>query len=156
MSNYVFWVFFGIVAGFITFTIISICGANTKEASRIPAGIEDELILISRFYNSEECFAYKGEIEGITTVHTGVIDINKFNQGRMNKCFPRSGTKYAFSLSLRVPDLDEPGELFELGPIKTLNWVGKYSPKGTIEEVFVFKDGFKYNGKLTISIKNVE
>ena len=56
IDNWLFWIvftFFVAVAGLI---IHNIANAFVEEASKIPPKIEDEMILASRFYNSDECF----------------------------------------------------------------------------------------------------
>lgn len=117
-----------------------------SEAAEIQEDVE-ELILASRFHSSENCFAYEDEAGKI---HDKTIDLSKFNQEQMIKCFPESNVAYAFSLSLELSD-------FDIEPIKTLNWVGTYSTKEIIEIVKVI-DGNKEIPlvDLRIKIKNVK
>lgn len=117
-----------------------------SEAAEIQEDVE-ELILASRFYSSENCFAYEDEAG---KVHDKTIDLSKFNQEQMIKCFPKSNVAYAFSLSLEIPG-------FDIDPIRTFNWVGTYATKEIIEIVKVM-DGNKEipSTDLRIKIKNVK
>lgn len=153
ISNWPFWILFAIVAGVVALVLVNIANVNVEEASRIPPDLEDELLLASRFYNSEECFVYQDDVG---RVYPKVIDASKFTQENMDKCFPESDVNYAFSLALRVPALDEPPiHTFELGPLNTHKWAEGTETRGIIENIFVFYDGEKYSGKLAIQIKNV-
>jgi len=153
ISSWPFRIFFIIAVGITVIVIVKIANLSVSEATKIPIDLEDELILIHRFYNSEDCFAYKDEI-GL--VHSKIIDINKFKQETMERCFPESYVKYAFSLLLNVPQLDVLGTSYNVGPINTFNWVGGIGTKIIIEEVFVVINKKEYDGKLRINIKNVE
>ena len=154
MSNWPFWIAFTMAVAGVGLAIVKIANVNVEDAAKIPYGVEDELILASRFYNSEDCFAYEDEME---RVHMGVIDSSKFQENNMETCFSRSNVNYAFSLSLQIPDLGErPQHTFELGPIKTFNWEKGFAEKEIIEDVFVLHDDTKYQGKLIIKIKNVQ
>lgn len=161
VSNWIYWIMYGLLVSLVAIAIAEIAKTKVVVASLIPSDLEDEVVLASRFYNSEECFAYNGEVEGIDTVHARIIDPRKFNQGRMNRCFTGlSGTskvEYAFSLSLRVPDPDDRTQnILELGPIETFNWGTRdYASEELTEDVFVLHESIKYSGKLRIRIKNV-
>ena len=149
MSNWPFWIAFTMAVAGVGLAIVKIANVNVEDAAKIPYGVEDELILASRFYNSEDCFAYEDEME---RVHMGVIDSSKFEENNMEKCFPRSSVNYAFSLSLEITQ----PHTFNKGPIKTFNWEKGFAEKEIIEDVFVLHDDTKYQGKLIIKIKNVQ
>lgn len=154
ISNWPFWIAFTIAVAGVGLAIVAVANVDVEEASKIQPKIEDELVLIPRFYNSEDCFAYQGESEKIIGVHTRVIDPIKFTEANLdNKCFPVSNVNYAFLLSLEVPE----ETTLNKGPIATFNWVEGIAPKTITEEVFVFDrdEGIKYNAKLVIGIKNV-
>ena len=154
ISNWPFWIMFGIAVAVVALILVNIANVNIADVSTVPEGLEDEIVLISRFYNSEDCFAYEDEME---RVHMGVIDSSKFQENNMETCFSRSNVNYAFSLSLQIPDLGErPQHTFELGPIKTFNWEKGFAEKEIIEDVFVLHDDTKYQGELIIKIKNVQ
>lgn len=153
ISNWPFWIAFTIAVAGVGLVIVKTANVNVEDAAKIPYGVEDEIILASRFYNSEDCFAYKDEVG---RVHPKSIDTTKFRQDNMERCFSRSRIKYAFSLSLKVLDFsDPPSVISELGPINTFGWTGEYASKVIIEDVLVFQGGIKYKGKLKIKIQNV-
>jgi hypothetical protein len=147
MSNWMIWMIFVIAVGVTSIAVASIGNYFVANAAKIPRGVEDEMILIPRFYNSENCFAYKDEVG---RVHMHVIDLNKFKQENMQKCFLESDINYAFSLSLEVSEIN-----LKLGPINTFNWVEGFTPKEIEERVIVLKDNLRYGAKLKIGIKNV-
>jgi len=149
ISNWPFWIMFGIAVAVVALILVNIANVNIADVSTVPEGLEDEIVLISRFYNSEDCFAYEDEME---RVHMGVIDSSKFEENNMEKCFPRSSVNYAFSLSLEITQ----PPTFNKGPIKTFNWEKGFAEKEIIEDVFVLHDDTKYQGKLIIKIKNVQ
>jgi|TARA_B100000315_G_scaffold74207_1_gene67986 hypothetical protein len=149
ISNWPFWIMFGIAVAVVALILVNIANVNIADVSTVPEGLEDEIVLISRFYNSEDCFAYEDEME---RVHMGVIDSSKFEENNMEKCFPRSSVNYAFSLSLEITQ----PPTFNKGPIKTFNWEKGFAEKEIIEDVFVLHDDTKYQGELIIKIKNVQ
>ena len=156
IANWIFWIFFAVAVGGVGIIIVKIANVSVEEASRIPPDLEDELILASRFYNSEKCFVYQDEVG---RVHTKVIDASKFIQANMDKCFSESDVKYAFLLKLEQPlppGVYGPIWTFGTEPIKTFNWPGGFAEKGIIEDVFVMYGNVKYEGNLRIEIKNVE
>ena len=152
ISNWPFWIAFTIAVAGVGLVIVKTANVNVEDAAKIHYGVEDELILASRFYNSEECFAYEDEVG---RVYSKSVDVSKFRQDNMEECFSRSRIKYAFSLSLKVFDFSDPPVISELGPIHTFGWTGERASKVIIEDVLVFQGGIKYKGKLTIAIKNV-
>ena len=154
IENWIFWIFFAIAVAVVGMIIVKIANLSIEEASKIPKDMEDEFILASRFYNSENCFAYQDEVG---RVHTRVIDINKFTQEQMGKCFPESGAKYAYSLILSK-SLPQGvfGPPIPIGPINTYNYPAEgYANKEIVEDVLIFYDS-EYKGELRIRIKNVE
>lgn len=155
VANWPFWILYAIAVGVVGLIIVKTANVSIEEASGIPKELEDELILASRFYNSEKCFVYHDEVG---RVHNKLIDESKFTQGNMDDCFPESDVEYAYSLLLRIPDLDEP-PLYtsEFGPINTFNYITEgYAQKEIIEDVFVMHENIKYEGNLIIKIKNAE
>ena len=152
ISNLPFWMIFIIAVGITSIIIVSIGNFFVSASSAIPQNIEDEIILASRFYNSENCFAYKDD-NGI--VYGGVLDLGKFDSGKIDKCFPESNVNYAFLLLLNIP------ENKIIGPVYTSNWLeDSFAAKKIVEDVFVVygeNHGKKlYKGKLEISIQNVQ
>ena len=146
LSDWLFWGLFIIMTGMVVLIIFAIGDYFISQAAEIPPNVE-ELTLISRFYNSGDCFAYQ---DNVGRVHTKKIDLNKFNQETMNQCFSTNDAKYAFSLSLEVPSIE-----IDVDSIKTPNWEEGYSQKEITENIVVFYNNEFYNGKLKIKIKNV-
>ena len=76
---------------------------------KVPDQLRAELISL-RFVNTPECFTYQDETTG--RIFAGVIDLQKFTQQQMNKCYrtePDKGFKdYNFALELEgyTPTLD--------------------------------------------------
>lgn len=154
MARLPFWMFFGIVATILALVLFHIANLFVRGTAEIPRDLEDEVVLVSRFYNSHHCFAYEDEI-GV--VHGGIIDIEKFKQVNMDNCFPESDVKYAYYLSLLVPPeagSEGPDQFF--GPVNTFNWVEGFASKEITEDVFVIENGEKRAAKLNIKIKDVE
>jgi hypothetical protein len=148
LSNWPFWICFIIAVGIVSLVIVAIANVNVRKLSKIPEDVEDEISLMPRFYSSENCFAYEDDLG---RVHMRVIDITKFEQVRMIRCFPRSSVDYAFSLALDVPQHTESNR----GPITTFNWEGSSAGKEVREDVLVLQKGVRYEGELIIRIKNV-
>lgn len=148
LSNVIFLALFAMILGVGTIVLAITCSSCIGQAASMPADLEDQLILIPRFYNSEDCFAYK---DRFGNVHTKTIDLNKFNQENMDICFPQSDVNYAFRLSLEIPELD-----VDIKPVYSSNWIGGITKKKVEENVLVLSEGTKYNGKLNIGIKDVK
>jgi len=159
MSSWPFWILFVVVIGSISVIIVKIGNVSVAEASAIPEGLEDEIILASRFFNSENCFTYQDELGRI---YPGVFDTEKVTQENMDKCFPpaidsKTKVEYAFSLILTVPRPREadPGPPIVKGPVKTFNFEDRLSEKEITEDVFVMLAGKRYDGILRIKIQDV-
>ncbi|MFH0868509.1 MAG: hypothetical protein V1831_04300 [Candidatus Woesearchaeota archaeon] len=158
VAYWFFWILFGSVAVSIIITIIvSLHNSSISQAAKIPENIEDELVLAARFYNSDDCFAYKDDIG---RVHPKIINATIFNQGNLTECFLGSNVKYAFRLILEQP-LSEgvygPIWTFNTEPIKTFNWVDEGdAAKEISEDVWVLHGNQKYKGVLRIQIQNVK
>jgi len=142
-----FWTVF-IIFILVMVILIRVIGLGTvSESAIIPKDVE-EYTLISRFYNSENCFAYQDEITG--RVYPKTIDLSKFTEENMNKCFQSQGISYAFSLSLKSESLKD------VNPINTDNWYKGPSQKEFVENVLVKdQDMIHKYVKLTIKVKNV-
>lgn len=145
-SNWIFWISYIIVVGIIVVAIASIQLYFINDRVTIPKGLE-ESTLIPRLYSSGECFAYKDKAG---KVHAGTINIEKFTQEQMDKCFPDSKVKYAFYAALEVSDLKASSN-----SVKTRNWAESPQFREDIEDVLVLKDGNLYRSKLRVKIKNV-
>lgn len=75
----------------------------------VPEELRAELISL-RFVNTPECFTYQDQVTG--RIFAGVIDLQKFTQERMDKCYqtePEKGFKdFNFALELEgyTPTID--------------------------------------------------
>ena len=77
--------------------------------AEVPPELRAELISL-RFVNAPECFAYQDSATG--RIFAGVIDLQKFTQERMDKCYrtePEKGFQdfnFALELEKYTPSLD--------------------------------------------------
>jgi len=105
---------------FLTFTFLIFSFTITTEVgstNTIPDNVETT-VLISRFLNSPDCFAYQDEDTG--RVYTGIIDLEKFNEATLEKCyFVDKDGPWAFKLTLESFDSNE---LSIKRTLKTSNW----------------------------------
>jgi len=158
MSNIFFMMLFVGVLGGMGVMLVKIGNVQVAEASRIPEDVEDEFALMSRFFNSGDCFSYK---DNVGRVHTGVIDYNEFTQTTLDTtCFPEgsppSRVSYAFKLSLEPPPVPVGPVIFPVVEIETFNWdLSRYVRKEIVKDVTIRFNNNLYNGKLRIEIKNV-
>jgi hypothetical protein len=149
ISDVPFWMFFVFAVGITSIVLVYMGNSFVEKAAEIPITMEDELTLSSRFYNSQNCFAYT---DNSGAVYLTVIDFNRFNQETMAKCFMESNVKYAFSLSLEIPKLKD----FESPQISTFNWEEDYlATKKIGQDVLILYNNAIHKGRLIISIKNV-
>jgi len=85
-------VLFAIIFGFSIGILVIFMGSFASRNTAIPKNVE-EFILMGRFYNSPNCFAYQDKNSG--RVYSKSIDLEKFtNPGIMYRCFPLSNNKY--------------------------------------------------------------
>ncbi len=105
-------IFFFLTISFMLFGFLII--SEVSSSSSIPDNARTT-VLINRFLNSEDCFAYKDSETG--RVYPGIIDIEKFNENNLEKCY-YAEKKYdskSFRLTLN-------GEDIEKKTILTTNW----------------------------------
>jgi hypothetical protein len=139
----------GIFLGKMTYSSIA-------DASKIHPDLEDETLIMGRFFNSGDCFAYTDDAG---RVHSKLIDASKFKQDVLdNTCFPDNNVNFAYHLSLESPLFGE-GPIFTFGtvPISTFNWhSGGFENKLIVEKVAVLFNEKVFNGELTIKVKNAQ
>ena len=94
MTEWVFWLLYLLFVAGGAIIIFKMANTAVEEVSQIPSDLEDGMILIPRFYNSDYCFAYKGMVDGVYSIHSRIIDLNKFKQKkRLNEsCYLESHT----------------------------------------------------------------
>lgn len=94
-------IYWAIAAVVITIVVIAftLIIANYKSTlTKVPPKLRAELIAL-RFVNAPGCFAYQDEITG--RIYPGVIDLSKFNEETMNKCYQSESIKnFNFQLVL--------------------------------------------------------
>ncbi len=97
----IYWMIAGVL---ITATIIAfalIMSGYQRKLVEVPEELRAELISL-RFVNAPECFTYQDSVTG--RVFPGTIDVNKFTQERLDKCYRTATEKgfkdYNFALEL--------------------------------------------------------
>ncbi len=140
-----YFIIFVIILGFSTVVFLIIINSFLAGSVEIPKNVE-ERILMERFYNSPDCFAYEDEN---SRTYLNTIDWNKFKSNTaINKCLPSIGSKYAFKL-----ELDNPEGIGRLS-VTTTNWAGGSDFRLDQRNVFVYHDNKIQNSKLSIFIQN--
>jgi len=126
--------------------IVSLFLFNSHSISKveIPEGL-DSYLLSQRFLRSPECFIYE-DISG--RVNALTLDLSKFNQQTLNKCYQGNEKTPSFRLKLTYQDQ----ELI----LQTNNWNSEQSfERAPIKNIFVQSNNKKINGKLSIEVQNV-
>ena len=141
-SSLMFWMVFIIAVGFTTIAIVAIGNYFTNNIVEIPEGIEQRTIIPS-LYN--RCFAYEDDTG---KMQSRSIDLRKFTQENFDKCI-LEGSPYSFSLSLEAKDLT-----MKTNTIAAKNWQSTFVTTEITENVFIWKENKRYDGKLKIRIKN--
>ena len=140
-----YFIIFVIILGFSTVVFLMIINSFLAGRIDIPKNVE-ERILMERFYNSPDCFAY--EDEKIRT-YLNTIDWNKFKSNAViDKCLPSIGSKYSFKL-----ELDNPEGIGRLS-VTTTNWAGGADFRLEQRDVFVYYNNKIQNGRLSIFIQD--
>ena len=97
----IYWMIAGIIIAVIVLAFALVIGSYRSQMTQTPAKLKAELVAL-RFVNIPECFALV-DSSG-SKAHSGIIDLNKFNQETLNKCYftePEKGTKdFNFRLKL--------------------------------------------------------
>lgn len=107
LRKMIYWMIAGVVITMVIFAFAMIISSYKNKLTIVPPKLRVELISL-RFVNAPDCFAYQDEITG--RVYPGVIDLSKFNEGRMDRCYQSKSTKnFNFQLVLdnRTLNTDE-------------------------------------------------
>jgi hypothetical protein len=112
---------------------VFVVGFHSSSKTQIPSGIED-VILEKRF--TDTCF---GE-------EVGIIDLNRFTNQSLEKCYLGEGKQYR--LTLFVDDIS-----IEPITIETLYWKGSGDSFST-KKVLVLKDERIIKGEIKIEVQN--
>ena len=115
-----------------------------SQSTMIPQGIEERAI-IPLLYN--KCFSYKSEIG---QMKANIVDIDKFTQATLNGCFPDINSRFAFLITLEVPNANFPSMT-----LNTLNWPQTPGKTEIIHDVFAMQKGIKYPARMKIGVKYV-
>ena len=147
MDTMPFWILFAIMIGFSAVIMLWIIIPFIAKTAEIPEGVE-AYILMQRFTNSPNCFAYVEENTG--KVYQKLIDWERFNDGSMNKCYQTDDKEViAFKLTLTMP------ETYTTRSIKTPNWREGYIVKERqFKDIFLKYNNEVYKTRMTIDIQN--
>ena len=117
--------------------------SNIASTNAIPANVETT-VLINRFLNSPDCFAYVDEETG--RAYPGIIDIKNFDDDTMSKCYSTNEDKsYSFRFELESTNIDDK-------VCSTSNWGARRFNKIS-QYVLIYDEGNIYPGTLLISIQ---
>lgn len=137
-----FYIIFGIISTITAFLLVYMSNMSLTNISATPASLE-EYIVTSRFFYSEDCFAYseQGRIYP-------VIDFEKFTDENLRKCYSSGSEKTkGYEITLEIE-----GEK-EAKSVSTANFKG-FMRRKLVKDVFIFKDSKIVDGKITVGIQN--
>ena len=140
--------YFIICLFFLTFSFLIfgfIIKSQLSSTTTFPDNLETT-ILINRFLNSPECFAYQDK--EIDRTYLGVIDLEKFNKKNLEKCyFTDDNNLKAFKLTLKSPDIQ-----IKDNNVFTSNWDTRRSTQ-TSQYIIIHDKGTFYRGTVLIAIQ---
>lgn len=128
-------IFWTMIMFFVTLIILifsfTLIGYKSK-LTVVPPELQAELIAL-RLANVPECFAYQDEVTG--RVYSGIIDLNKFNDRQLNRCYRTAerGEFRAFNFRLKLLSNQE--------QLLTDNYFHLDSDQFTIFKEVLVKDG---------------
>lgn len=139
----IFFILFVIAIGLSTIALLVIIDSFIIKNLEIHKNVE-ETLLMERFYNSPDCFAYADD-NG--RVHPKTVDWGKFNEiGRMEKCLASHNYKHRFKLEIE--------SVLGKKTIASQDWVETKNFELLKKEVFVYNNNDVNQGKLSILVKN--
>ena len=145
-SKLLFWIMYIIIAGVAAVTLTSIAFDLGSQQTRIRENLES-LYLTQRFLKSPDCFTHSnGDV-----VARGVIDIKKFTDENLNKCYKIPPAAFpAFRLNLK----SDTGQISST--IQTQNWNGNREPeiKMTPRNARILSNEKIQNGVMVVEIQN--
>lgn len=93
----IYWMIVGVMITLIVLAFAFIFGGYKSKLTYVPGEIRAEYIAL-RLAGNEECFAWK---DSFGVIHAGVIDISKFTDEQMNKCYLTSDhEEFNFGITL--------------------------------------------------------
>lgn len=142
-------VIYYVVVGFVLIVafllIVWLASSGKSKISEIPAGLENYLIT-QRFLSSQHCFVFQDK--DTNRVYPRVIDLAKFNEENLNKCYNAKDTKVkAYRLTLTYGN--------EKITINTQNWEG-FLKKAETKQVFVYNKEKSERGELFIEVQDAK
>jgi len=97
----IFWMIIGVLISIVVLSFALILSSYKSKLTDVPSELQAELISL-RFVNIAQCLAYQDEKSG--RVFSGMIDIDKFSDEQMAKCYLTEDMKglktYNFKLVL--------------------------------------------------------
>lgn len=80
----IFWMFIMVIITIAIITLVFLLGGYQNSLAEIPGEFKSEVITL-RLFENPDCFAYTNPITN--RVNPNVVDINKFTQEQMNRCY---------------------------------------------------------------------
>lgn len=144
-----FWLVFGVVLGFVAITFVVIISKSGAEKARIYENLES-LNLMQRFFKSPNCFIY--DKDGMAL--TGVIDYDKFNEQRLNRCYALPLVNQNTFPAFRITLSQNTGYFSKT--IKTSNWNDNrpFEEKIIPKNVIIYSNDKSQKGVMTIEVQN--
>jgi len=84
----IFWTVMVIAITFFIFIFVYALSGYQGKISEVPSQLKTEMIVL-RFINIPACFAYQDE--NTERIHSGIIDLRKFNDEQLAKCYHTEG-----------------------------------------------------------------
>lgn len=121
---------------------------NTIVYKTVTPYLLEEYILTNKFLSSDECFSHYDALSGEYIPLT--LDKNKFNEKRMESCYPNKGSYYALRLTLMDGDKQT--------TITTPNWDEDRGANRRMAPQFVtlYEDDNHKLAKIVFEIQNVQ
>jgi len=117
--------------------------SNITSANTIPANVKTT-VLINRFLNSPDCFAYVDEETG--RAYPGIIDIKKFDDDKMSKCYSTNDdNSYSFRFELTSTNIGNKVCSTPNYGVRKFNKISQY--------ILIYDGVNIYSGTLLISIQ---
>lgn len=141
----IFYIIVSFILTAIFLLITWLAYSDKSKISEIPIELEN-YITVQRFLNSPYCFIYSDK--DTNRVYHWIIDIKKFNQNNLNKCYNAGDTKVkAYRLTISYGD--------EKITINTKNWEG-FLKKAETKHVFANDEGTIQSADLFIETQNAK
>ena len=142
-----FLIVFSVVVGVIFAIFIFLVNTYASSNVDIPEEI-NEYVLYQRFLRNPSCFIYEDIAGRSYPLH---IDMVKFNQNRIERCYTSFGNKdfIAFKLKLSYDGKEQ--------SIKTDNWDDALGPdkRETIKGIIVHIGKNTFGGEMAIEMQNI-